>query len=76
MDLKQFRIEVYKRLESHGHKEIDGTLYYPEAALIETMEYLYGKIRELPIEKLDERLAEVVKRAFSQIPPSAPTSSL
>lgn len=65
MNLLEFRAEVYKKLGTPIEK--DGTLFYPEPAVIATMEWLFENFENIEIVDLDVKIAETIDRAFKKL---------
>jgi len=66
MELNEFRAKVYEILESHGSKEIDGTLYYPEPAIIELLEWFHEQAYDVSPDKIEGMITDTLDRAFGQ----------
>jgi hypothetical protein len=67
MELNEFRAKVYEMLEKHGSKTIDGTLYYPEPAIIELLEWFHEQAYEISPEKIEGMICDTLDRAFDKL---------
>lgn len=67
MELNEFRAKVYEILESHGSTTIDGTLYYPEPAIIELLEWFHEQAYDVSPEKIEGMICDTLDRAFGKL---------
>ena len=67
MDISEFRAKCYEILEKYGHNEIDGTLYYPEPAIIELLEWFHEQAYDISPEKIEGMICDTLDRAFDKL---------
>ena len=66
MTEKDYRAKLYELLEKRGHKEINGTLYYPEQSIMDTLEW----VKENREQIIEVDLEKILKKFLIDIPNS------